>query len=154
MHLEIILVVHSIFSSKLNLIYFLSDSPFEEGSPKFLRDFQDCEVVAGSEIKLTCKFEGAPQPDVEWFKDGGPLEESDRVTCTVNDNVTSLVIKSAEADDEGWYRCRILNERGASAVEAELIVVEVPKFVEPMENVEMDEGIILIGLCTFYCAKS
>ena len=121
---------------------FLSDSPFEPGAPKFLRDIQDCEAVTGSEMKLTCKFEGSPQPDVEWFKDGGALEENDRVTCTVNDGVTCVVIKSVEADDEGWYRCRISNERGSNAVEAELIVVEVPKFVEPMENLEIDEGIV------------
>ena len=97
--------------------------------------------MAGSEIKLTCKFAGSPQPEVEWFKDGGPLEESDRVTCTVNDDVTILVIKKVEADDEAWYRCRISNEIGATAVEAELIVVEAPKFVEPLENLEIEEGI-------------
>ena len=99
--------------------------------------------MAGSELKLTCKFSGSPQPEVEWFKDGGPLEESDRVTCTVGDDVTSLVIKNAEADDEAWYRCRIFNEKGASAVEAEVIVVEVPKFIEPLENLEIEEGIVL-----------
>lgn len=93
-------------------------------------------------MKFTCKFEGSPQPEVEWFKDGGALEENDRVTCTVDDSVTCVVIKNVEADDEGWYRCRISNERGANAVEAELIVVEVPKFVEAMENFEIDEGIV------------
>jgi hypothetical protein len=96
--------------------------------------------VAGSELKLECKFSGSPQPEVEWFKDGGPLEESDRVTCTVSDDATSLVIKKTEADDEGWYRCRISNEKGATAVEAELIVVEVPTFVTGLEDVTIDEG--------------
>ena len=108
-----------------------------------MRDFQDCEVVAGSDLKLTCKFAGSPQPEVEWLKDGGPLEENDRVTCTVDDDVTSLVIKKTEADDEAWYRCRISNENGAAAVEAEVIVVEAPKFVEPLENLEIEEGITL-----------
>ena len=97
-------------------------------------------MVAGSELKLECKFSGSPQPDAEWFKDGGPLEESDRVTCTVSDDATSLVIKKTEADDEGWYRCRISNEKGATAVEAELIVVEVPTFVTGLEDVTIDEG--------------
>jgi hypothetical protein len=97
-------------------------------------------VVAGSEFKLECSFSGSPQPDVEWFKDGGPLEENDRVTCTVNDDVTSLVIKRTEADDEGWYRCRISNEKGATAIEAELIVVETPTFVTELEDVTIDEG--------------
>ena len=96
--------------------------------------------MAGSEFKLTCKFSGSPQPEVEWFKDGGPLEENDRVTCTVNDDVTSLVIKKTEADDEGWYRCRISNEKSATAIEAELIVVETPTFVTELEDVTIDEG--------------
>lgn len=99
--------------------------------------------MAGSALNLTCKLTGSPQPEVEWFKDGGPLEESDRVMCTLNDGVANLVIKKAESDDEGWYRCRISNDKGAAAVEAEVIVVEVPKFVEPLEDLEIDEGIVI-----------
>ena len=102
--------------------------------------FQDCEVVAGSELKLECSFEGSPQPEVEWFKDGGPLVKNSRITCTLCDGSTSLVIKKTEADDEGWYRCRISNERGVAAVEAELIVVEVPTFVTGLEDITIDEG--------------
>ena len=118
----------------------LDAAPLEPGSPEFLSDFNDCEVVAGSELKLECRFTGSPQPEVEWFKDGGPLEENDRMVCTVSGDLATLVIKNTEADDEGWYRCRISNERGASAVEAELIVVEVPKFLTGLEDVTIDEG--------------
>ncbi len=74
--------------------HFVLDAPLEPGSPQILSDdFQDSEVVAGSELKLECRFSGSPQPDVEWFKDGGPLLESDRIKCTVNDDVARLVIK-------------------------------------------------------------
>ena len=58
----------------------------------------------------------------------------------MSDDVACLVIKKAEAEDEGWYRCRISNERGASSVEAELIVVEVPQFVTGLGDVTVDEG--------------
>ena len=124
----------------LHHVFITSDAPPEPGCPQFSSGFQDCEVLAGSELKLECSFSGSPQPDVEWFKDGGPLVESNRVTCTVNDDFTKLVIKKTEADDEGWYRCRISNEKGATAVEAELIVVEAPRFVTELEDVTIDEG--------------
>ena len=116
------------------------DAAPEPGTPEILSDFKDCEIVVGSDVKLECKFDGSPRPDVQWFKDGGPLEETDRVTCTVNDGVTNVVIKKVEPDDEGWYRCRISNERGTASVEAELIVVEVPKFVNKLEDTSIDEG--------------
>ena len=128
-------------SSSTNHFAEILDAPFEEGSPEFLSKFKDCEVVAGSELKLECKFAGSPQPEVEWFKDGGPLVKNNRITCTVSDDSTSLVIKKTEADDEGWYRCRISNERGVAAVEAELIVVEAPTFVTGLEDITIDEGI-------------
>lgn len=105
-----------------------------------MSDFNNCEVVSGADIELKCKFTGSPQPEVEWFKDGGPLEQCDRITSTVNDDVASLMIKKAAADDEGWYRCRLSNEKGVTAVEAEVIVVEAPTFVTGLEDVITDEG--------------
>ena len=96
--------------------------------------------MVGSETKLLCQFLGSPQPEVEWFKDGGPLEENDRIDCTVDQDEACLKISNTESDDEGWYRCKISNEHGAIATEAEVIVVEIPKFVKGLEDVEVDEG--------------
>lgn len=103
-----------------------------------MNKFQDSEVVAGAEIQLICKFAGSPE--VRWFKDGGPLEENDRISCVTKDNVTTLTIERAEPDDEGWYRCRLTNEQSVCAHEAEVIVIEAPKFVNEMEDVTIDEG--------------
>ena len=99
-----------------------------------------CQVIAGSETVLQCQFLGSPQPEVDWLKDGGPLEENERVVCTVDQDVACLRISNAEPDDEGWYRCRISNELGAVSAEAEVIVVEVPTFVNGLEDLKIDEG--------------
>lgn len=121
-------------------MFMFLDSLPETGSPIFLRDFKDCEAIAGSEMKLECQFSGSPAPVVEWFKDGGPLESNDRIVFSVDQNVVSLTINQTEPDDEGWYRCKITNEHGVASTEAELIVVEVPNFVKGLEDLEVDEG--------------
>ena len=110
------------------------------GFPVFTSDFKDCQVIAGSETVLQCQFLGSPQPEVDWLKDGGPLEENERVVCTVDQDVACLRISNAEPDDEGWYRCRISNELGAVSAEAEVVVVEVPTFVNGLEDLKIDEG--------------
>lgn len=105
-----------------------------------MQGFKDGEVIAGSDVKLECQFFGTPEPNVEWFKDGGPLEENDRVVCTLDHGVARLIISKTEPDDEGWYRCRISNPCGVASVECELIVVEIPKFVKGLEDMKVDEG--------------
>lgn len=129
---------HSNFISSSCFI-FLGSLP-QTDSPVFIRGFKDCETIVGSETKLECQFSGSPIPDVEWFKDGGPLEKNERIICTVDQDVASLTISKTESDDEGWYRCRISNQGGVASIEAELIVVDVPNFVKGLEDLSVDEG--------------
>lgn len=39
----------------------------------------DQRYPLGSDIELPCSIVGYPLPQVEWFKDGIPIEQSDRI---------------------------------------------------------------------------
>ena len=103
-------------------------------------------MISGSPMNLECKFSGIPDPEIEWLKDGGTIEENDRVTSCIDGDIARLTITKTEPDDEGWYRCRVFNDRGAVFTEAELIVVEPPKFLKDIQDVEVDEGVKLYSL--------
>ena len=128
------------FSTVSSLCICFLDLAPEPGAPVIVSDFKDCQVVAGSTMTLECKFSGTPQPEIQWVKDGGPLGESDRITWSVDGDVARLSITKTVPDDEGWYRCRVINEHGAVSTEAELVVVEAPKFVKSLEDILIGEG--------------
>ncbi len=94
-------------------------------------------------MELECQFFGTPEPKVQWIKDGGELEINDRIRVIHTEGIARLCFSKIEADDEGWYKCRLLNPCGVVAVECELIVVEPPKFVKKLEDIEVDEGTML-----------
>ena len=104
------------------------------------------EVSEGTTVKLTCSLKGAPQPTIQWLKDGKPLKTSKRVKDEFDGDVATLVFSEVELDDEGDYKCVAQNELGSASCAAELLVNEAdvkPEFSEPMKNIEVavdDEG--------------
>lgn len=91
-------------------------------------------------MELECQFFGTPEPKVEWTKDGGPFETNDRITAKHTEGVARLCFSKTEADDDGWYKCRLVNPCGVVAVECEMIVIEPPTFVKKLQDLEVDEG--------------
>ena len=104
------------------------------------------EVSEGTTVKLTCSLKGAPQPTIQWLKDGKPLKTSKRVKDEFDGDVATLVFSEVELDDEGDYKCVAQNELGSASCAAELLVNEAdvkPEFTEPMKDIEVavgDEG--------------
>lgn len=126
--------------SSLFIIFILIDTLSERCAPTILHGLKDCQVLLGSPLELECQFFGTPEPKVQWFKDGGPLEVNERIITTHTEGIARLYISKTDPDDEGWYKCRLLNPCGVTAVECEVIVVEPPKFVKKLEDLEADEG--------------
>ena len=68
---------------------------------------------------------------------------NDRIVTRHTEGTVRLSISRTEPDDDGWYKCRLFNPCGVLAVECEVIVVEPPKFVKKLEDVEIDEGTVV-----------
>ncbi|XP_076455738.1 contactin-3-like [Babylonia areolata] len=67
---------------------------------------------------ITCNPEGAPEPLITWFKDGGQLTgDGNHVLVLPNGN---LVIQGLQNSDQGRYTCKAENELGEAQSSASL----------------------------------
>ena len=92
-------------------------SQIEEGiSPPKLIDRIEQEpsfdVSDDGDVKLEVQFSGSP--DIEWTKDGKPIQESNHFQIQSRAGVQTLVIKGATPADKGLYKCTASNKAGMS----------------------------------------
>lgn len=103
--------------------------------PEFVRKMSSIELTEGDLAQFNVRVSGTPVPDVQWFKDDVPLDDTDRAEIRSDDDQRSLVIKECTPKDAGRYRCTAVNEAGQTSCDGQLIVLQ--KAVEPYF---IDEG--------------
>ncbi|CAF3382137.1 unnamed protein product [Rotaria sp. Silwood1] len=67
--------------------------------------------TVGSSVIIVCHPEGAPQPQIQWFKDNIPLNIGNNINIFPNGN---LAIINIELIDAGNYTCTATNPYGAA----------------------------------------
>ncbi|PIO37755.1 hypothetical protein AB205_0089110, partial [Aquarana catesbeiana] len=74
-------------------------------------------VPQGREAKLNCSLLGMEEPEIQWFKDGVPVQSADQLYIPKNeDHWTSfLSLKNVEHPDAGRYWCEA-EHKGMKAV--------------------------------------
>ena len=58
---------------------FMSHFPSAE-KPHFLVRFQDTMATVGEHLRLDCRLDGIPEPDIIWYKDDQPLQPGEGVS--------------------------------------------------------------------------
>ncbi|XP_025832493.1 titin isoform X2 [Agrilus planipennis] len=103
----------------------------KETKPEFLRKLEDYEAtekqIAILEVEVTSET-----AEVNWFKDGTPIEKTDtKYKIEKDGGVRRLLIRSASIHDEGEYSCTLTDEQCS----AELTVIELPpEIISKMED--------------------
>ncbi|TRY54403.1 hypothetical protein DNTS_023681 [Danionella cerebrum] len=72
-------------------------------------------VVTGQRATLSCESTGIPAPQVSWKRNGSPL--------------SSLIITSPSAEDEGYFECTVTNEVGEERRVIE-VILQVPPVIK------------------------
>ncbi|MEE6467486.1 hypothetical protein FKM82_007266 [Ascaphus truei] len=90
--------------------------------PRFVNKLRNAHFVDGEDAQFTGTIEGAPNPQIRWYRDGVPLADSGRYQTFTEprSGVLVLVIKKATKEDLGHYECELVNRLGSACSGAEL----------------------------------
>lgn len=128
----------------------------------------DVRVYEGQPLKLECKIDGDPLPEITWYKDGEKVVPSDNLKLERrSDGTAYLFIPKCKLDDEGMYRVIATNPYGTAYDKCTAIVKKAkldidqqltldsfdgkraPKVLTPLENIRVPEKEPFTLLCKF-----
>ena len=90
-------------------------------APKFLTTSTDLSVLEGSQVRVNCRVNGRPAPEVRWFKDGREIASGARHRIVVNETgFHTLMVLDARMEDAGGIECVARNRSGEARFKVEL----------------------------------
>uniref|UniRef100_A0A7M4E2C8 Obscurin, cytoskeletal calmodulin and titin-interacting RhoGEF n=1 Tax=Crocodylus porosus TaxID=8502 RepID=A0A7M4E2C8_CROPO len=78
--------------------------------PRFVNKVRNAYYVEGEDVQFTCTIEGAPFPQIRWFKDDVLLTDTSKYQTfsEPRSGVLVLVIKNPSKEDMGYYECEVM----------------------------------------------
>ena len=70
------------------------------------------EITEGGDVKLEAVIAGKPYPEIKWFREDKPLEDSKHYKFVDDGDVHSLIIVGVSPDDSGTFKCEAANDAG------------------------------------------
>lgn len=108
----------------------------EAFAPAFLTRPESITAFVGKTARFLCTVSGTPVIDTVWQKDGAALSSTDRCKITASDNKHSLEIARLTIGDRGVYSCKASNKFGADICQAELAIIDKPRFIKELQSVQ------------------
>ncbi|PFX30360.1 hemicentin-1-like isoform X2 [Stylophora pistillata] len=100
---------------------------------------------AGNSLSVKCQASGFPAPTIMWYREGFPLELSERIIAKEDGE---LVINNAQLSDVGDYECIAWNIAGQSQASLELLYTVPPSVFVDREEVTANAGETITIHCT------
>ncbi|NXS77862.1 OBSCN protein, partial [Erpornis zantholeuca] len=90
--------------------------------PRFVNKVRNAYLVEGEDVQFTCTVEGAPRPQIRWYKDGVLLKDTSKyqIFSEPRSGIAVLVVKNPSNEDMGHYECELMNRLGSAKSGAEL----------------------------------
>uniref|UniRef100_A0A8D0G5B5 Obscurin, cytoskeletal calmodulin and titin-interacting RhoGEF n=1 Tax=Sphenodon punctatus TaxID=8508 RepID=A0A8D0G5B5_SPHPU len=96
--------------------------------PRFVNKVRNAYYVDGEDVQFTCTVEGAPSPQIRWYKEGELLADSSKhqIFSEPRSGVIVLVIKNPSKEDMGYYECEVsaLTEQETKVPKKTIIIEE------------------------------
>ncbi|NWH42982.1 OBSCN protein, partial [Fregata magnificens] len=90
--------------------------------PRFVNKVRNAYFAEGEDAQFTCTIEGAPRPQIRWYKDGLLLKDTSKYQTfsEPRSGIIVLVVKNPSNEDMGHYECELVNRLGSAKSGAEL----------------------------------
>uniref|UniRef100_A0A8B9NLQ1 Obscurin n=1 Tax=Accipiter nisus TaxID=211598 RepID=A0A8B9NLQ1_9AVES len=77
--------------------------------PRFVNKVRNAYFVEGEDAQFTCTIEGAPRPQIRWYKDGVLLKNTSKYQTfsEPRSGIIVLVVRNPSNEDMGHYECEV-----------------------------------------------
>ncbi|VDM61358.1 unnamed protein product [Angiostrongylus costaricensis] len=100
-------------------------TPVGPSAPIFLKELRHQPLRLGDIMVMEARVAGVPHPQVEWMKNGKPLQSyRTKIEHDPKSGIVSLIISQMFNDDVGEYCCRASNIHGEATSVAQLLIRE------------------------------
>lgn len=90
----------------------------------------------GKSARFLCTVSGTPVIDTVWQKDGSAITSSEHYRISASEQKHSLDIAHLTLTDRGVYTCKASNKFGADICQAELAIIDKPRFIKELQSVQ------------------
>ncbi|XP_042642365.1 hemicentin-2 [Tyto alba] len=103
-------------------------------------------VLEGRGVKLECRAEGQPPPQISWLKDGQPLGLQPPSHARMSPDGSSLLLERLQAADSGAYTCLARNSAGEDARLHTLSVLVPPAIERGTDDSGVVHGVLSMAV--------
>lgn len=100
---------------------------------------------SGNSLSIKCRVNGFPAPSIMWYREGFPLQLSERIIVKEGGE---LVINNAQLSDAGDYECTAWNIAGQSQASVNLMYTVPPSVYVDQEEMTANAGETITIQCT------
>jgi hypothetical protein len=110
--------------------------------PAFIVEPSNINVLKEKEARFECIIKSNPKPTVSWFFNEKELTVKDgvRVEKDVSKDKYTLVIPKVNQNHLGKYTVKAINEFGSDEKSCDLNVLDVPRIINKLENLTVNEN--------------
>ncbi|CAL1297366.1 unnamed protein product [Larinioides sclopetarius] len=90
--------------------------------PRFIERLSDMQCLASQPMKLVCRVEGVPDPQVDWYFNRSKLDSGIKYSILREGDKCILTVPHPRPADSGIYECRARNEVGKDSCSANIAV--------------------------------
>ncbi|XP_054708127.1 muscle M-line assembly protein unc-89-like [Uloborus diversus] len=115
----------------------------EKQMKPFVSQLHPVDVVVGATVVLEAKVLGNPEPEIQWTKDGVPLESNSHFKISREGDKSILNIDPSRAEDSGEYTLTATNTLGKDESSAAVTVSvpgKKPAFTKELKAVKANES--------------
>lgn len=126
--------------------------PIVMHAPKIIKPLKAIIAKSDKPITLDAEFEGTPQPELTWFRNGKELAPTEDVQIVKQDLKTTLKITKKAKQKGGKYEVRAKNPAGEARTsgsvqitdDKEMEQVQAPRFIKPIKPEIVTQGEVVI----------